>query len=101
MVSSEYSPIPRYSSLLRIPTARIAAQLEGFVRENDRELWPDNLTLRDSTRFDQSRILGPRQITDLYLLALATGRGGRLVTFDEGVNLAAVPRATKANLRVI
>jgi toxin-antitoxin system PIN domain toxin len=92
---------PHYHPVNRRSPSDVIAALGTFVSSGNHEFWPDLPTLRDPTRFDPSRILGPRQITDLYLLALATDRGGRLVTFDEGLNLAAVPRATKANLCVI
>lgn len=54
------------------------------------EFWPDDVSLLDGGGFDASRIHGPRQITDLYLLALAIRRGGRLVTFDASIALEAV-----------
>jgi predicted nucleic acid-binding protein len=44
---------------------------------------------------------GPRQVTDAYLLALATARGGRFATFDRSVVLSAVPAATPHNLLVV
>jgi predicted nucleic acid-binding protein len=44
------------------------------------------------------RILGPGQITDVYLLALAVRHGGRLVTFDRGVPIAAVKGAKPEHL---
>ena len=37
---------------------------------------------------------GPRQLTDIYLLALSVRREGRFVTFDTGIPLAAVRKAT-------
>ena len=51
--------------------------------------------------FDHSRILGPNQITDVYLLALAVKNGGRLVTFDRGVPLKAVRNAQARHLVVV
>ena len=47
---------------------------------------------------DRSPIHGPRQVTDCYLLALATARGGRFVTFDRAVPTSAVRWATEDNL---
>jgi uncharacterized protein len=44
--------------------------------------WPDSLTLAEVDRQFGSRIKGPNQITDAYLLALAMSNHGRLVTFD-------------------
>jgi hypothetical protein len=37
-------------------------------------------------------------LTDAYLLALAVRRGGRLVTLDRSVPLAAVPGASERHL---
>jgi len=42
-----------------------------------------------------------RQITDLYLLALAVSHQGRLVTFDEGIPISAVRNAKITNLCVL
>ena len=60
--------------------------------------WPDDVSITDPTIFDHSRILGPRQLTDVYLLALAVRNGGRLVTFDRGIPLAAVRGAEPRHL---
>ena len=43
----------------------------------------------------------PRQLTDLYLLALAVHRGGRLVTFDQRIAISAVPMAGAQHLVVL
>ena len=47
------------------------------------------------------RILGPRQITDAYLLALAVAHGGRLVSFDQRLDPQQVPGASASHLWVI
>jgi predicted nucleic acid-binding protein len=46
-------------------------------------------------------LYGARQITGVYLLALAVEHGGRFVTFDHSVPLDAVPPATAENLMVL
>jgi len=46
-------------------------------------------------------VLGSRQVTDIYLLALAVNRGGRLVTFDKAIPLQAVPGAKPKHLVAI
>ena len=46
-------------------------------------------------------IHGGRQVTDVYLLGLATSRNARLVSFDESIPLSAVPQAKLRNLLVI
>jgi predicted nucleic acid-binding protein len=43
-------------------------------------------------------MLGSRQLTDVYLLALAVRRGGRLVTLDRAVPLEAVVGARAEHL---
>jgi len=45
-----------------------------------------------------ARIHGPRQLTDLYLLALAVRHGGQFVTFDGAVSVDAVRRAAKKHI---
>ena len=65
------------------------------------EFWPDDLSLCDGRHFDPSRVLGHRQITDAYILALAVHRSGRLVTFDRGIPLAAVAGSKPEHLLVL
>jgi predicted nucleic acid-binding protein len=60
----------------------------------------DHDRLRD-TLFDRSRLNSSRLVTDSYLLALAVRRGGRLVTFDQGIPLVAVRRAQARHLVVL
>ncbi|MBI3155097.1 MAG: hypothetical protein HYZ20_06785 [Burkholderiales bacterium] len=76
-------------------------RLRQACAELDHEFWPDGISLRDPHRFDLDRLRGHNQITDAYLLALATARGGCLATFDQNVALAAVRGATPANLLLL
>lgn len=55
--------------------------------------WPDDISPLDMGHFHHSQIHSPRQLTDLYLLALAVQRGDRLVSFDQHIPLSAVPLA--------
>ncbi len=80
------------------PTAAIAARLKNAVDDGTHAFWPDSLSLVQEGRLDWSRVLTSRQITDAYLLALATANGGRLVTFDRGISVSAVPGAKAKNL---
>lgn len=68
--------------------------LESGISQSGHEFWPDDISLADPAIFDRSRMLGPRQITDVYLLALAVKNGGRLITFDRGLPIGAVRGAT-------
>ena len=85
----------------RVSVAVAIEFLVQAVGAPEHEFWPDNLSLTDVNRFVHERILGPKQITDLYLLALAVVRGGRLATFDRAIPLSAVSGAKPANLIVV
>ncbi len=63
--------------------------------------WSCELSLLDGEIIDRSRLHGPRQVTDAYLLALAAANGGRFVTFDRGVPLDAARQAGDENLIVL
>jgi toxin-antitoxin system PIN domain toxin len=65
------------------------------------EFWPCSVSLLDENLIDRSRLVGPRQVTDAYLLALATRHNGRFVTFDRSIPLSAVHGAQEANLIVL
>ncbi len=52
-------------------------------------------------RINDAKIMGPRQITYLFLLALAVSHGGRLVTFDESIHIGAFHGAQAEHLSVV
>ena len=79
---------------LRIAIAALADQ----VAQSDHEFWPDDISVADDQLFDPAFILGPKQITDIYLLGLAVKHGGRLVTFDRGLPLKAARGAEAKHL---
>lgn len=62
------------------------------------EFWADDLSLLDGTFFDRSVISGPKQITDVYLLALAVKHDGCLVALDRSISLGAVIGAEDRHL---
>jgi hypothetical protein len=90
---------PRYPS--PIPVAAAAARLQRATKSGHHEFWSCDLSLLDEAWIDRSRVHGPRQVTDVYLLALATARTARFVTFDSSVPAAAVPAARPENLVVL
>ena len=83
------------------PTAQVAQRLGEAAAHRSHEFWPDSLSLLDAGRLRWDRVLTSRQITDAYLLALAVARKGRLVTFDRGISVDAVPGAVKSNLTIL
>ena len=62
------------------------------------EFWADDLSLLDANISIPIRIHGPRQITDLYLLALAVRHRGQFVTFDASVDMDAIKGAEAKHL---
>jgi len=91
---------PNYSEKARFTPGELIDRLRQFAAQSDHEFWPDEVSLRDGKLFISERIHSSRQLTDLYLLALATKRRGRLVTFDQGIPLSAVSDVKPANLCV-
>ena len=49
------------------------------------EFWPDILSLGETDAIAWAHVVGHRQVTDAYLLALAKTHGGKLATLDGGV----------------
>lgn len=81
--------------------AEALQQLQSFRKSGGHRYWSESISLTDDRYFNASAIHGHKQITDIYLLGLATAEGGVFATFDQSVPLAAVRGATKANLQVI
>lgn len=83
------------------PARAIMERLRDACASSVHEFWPDDISLLDARVADPSRIHGPGQLTDLYLLALAVRHGGRFVTFDASISLDAVRGAEKNHLVVL
>ena len=88
-----------YSNAL--PAAAVAERLAAATATTHHTFWPDAVSMLDVGRIEWSAVLGARQVTDVYLLALAVQQGGRLVTLDRAVPLKAVPGAKPRHLVVI
>jgi toxin-antitoxin system PIN domain toxin len=84
-----------------LPVRAVVERLAEASLQDIHEFWPDDVSVLDSGVVDSARIHGPRQLTDIYLLALAVQHEGRLVTFDSGIPLAAVRNATTQNLLIL
>ena len=90
---------PGYPNAL--PAAAVAERLAAATATSHHAFWPDAVSMLDAGRIAWSAVLGSRQVTDVYLLALAVQQGGRLVTLDRAVPLKAVPGAKAMHLAVI
>lgn len=76
VTNPSFSPhAPAWAEAIRI----LRKHTEG---SSGHSFWQDSLTLADLDMMFGSRIRGPSQITDAYLLALAMHHDGRMVTFD-------------------
>ena len=90
----------RYSPAAE-PAVRIVDRLRTFCESGHHVFWADDVSLRDVARFAPGAPVSHRQVTDVYLLGLAKGHGGRLATFDRTIPLASVAGAAADDLIII
>ncbi|MBK7720811.1 MAG: PIN domain-containing protein [Austwickia sp.] len=88
---------PRYPNA--IPAAHALRMLERAVAAPNHVFWPCDLGLADGIAGD--RLIGHRQITDAYLLALTVRHDGCLVTLDRTIPRDLVPGAAAEHLVVL
>lgn len=81
-----------------VPVQAVMERLNEATAGTLHTFWPDDISLLDPKVADAGRIHGPRQITDLYLLALAIRHGGQFVTFDASISIDAIRGAEKRHL---
>ncbi|MBI5439717.1 MAG: PIN domain-containing protein [Deltaproteobacteria bacterium] len=84
-----------------LPVSQVMERLGKATQTRHHQFWPDDISLLDEAVFDRSRVEGPRQLTDLYLLALAAQHGSRFATFDGRIPLAAVTAAGPEHITVV
>jgi toxin-antitoxin system PIN domain toxin len=87
---------PTYPNAL--PVSAVIERLAEASTSSFHEFWADDVSLLDAAISIPTRIHGPRQITDLYLLALAVRHDGQFVTFDAVVAMNAIKGADKRHL---
>jgi uncharacterized protein len=84
------------------PQARGVAELidllGGSFRAPTHQFWPDDISLFTGSTLRKGTVLGHRQLTDAYLLALAVAHGGRFVSFDRAIAVGSVSGAGKEHL---
>jgi uncharacterized protein len=81
-----------------LPVAAILQRLAMAKATEHHRFWPDDVSLTDVEVFNHAELLGPKQITDRYLLALAVRNNGRLVTFDQAMRPTAALGASAEHL---
>lgn len=84
-----------------LPAAQVAERLTEATTDPEHAFWPADISLMTPDILEWSHVLGSRQITDVYLLALAVQNAGRFVTFDKRINPIAVIGAEPENLLVL
>ena len=90
---------PRYPNRLDIGEA--ARKLHEAVSTPYHQFLADDISLLDNALVDANNLSGPRQITDVYLLALAVAHDIRFVTLDKRLPLNVVRGAQSESLVVL
>ena len=93
--------MPGYSKLGPVGFEAVSQKLNQICAGLDHEFWPDSISLCTPGVVNWPRVLGHKQITDVYLLAMAVAHGGCLVTLDHGVATSTVIGATPKNLLLL
>jgi uncharacterized protein len=72
-----------------LPPAKAVALLAENVRHPAHEFWADTLQVPAAVKAGEPVLQGHRQVTDAYLVALASRHKGALATFDRGLRALA------------
>jgi hypothetical protein len=78
-----------------------ATRLGTLCSGRDHVFWTHSVSVRQTDLFRWNHVQGHRQLTDVYLLALAVTYKGRLATFDSTISLRAVEGAAPGNLELM
>ena len=80
------------------PGSPEAARLDLLVIRSliNHQFLADSVSLAESARVPSLEGASPRQLTDLYLLALAAAHGIQFATFDQGIPVDLVPDGRRA-----
>ncbi len=79
----------------------VAEKLALAVNTPHHKFWSDSVSMLDERIVDWQKVIGPKQLTDVYLLALAVNNGGRFVTFDKKIPVSLVMGATDVHYECI
>ena len=77
-------------------TQAARATIQQWKSTPGHQFWPDDVSLCDSANFPD--LPSAKHLTDCYLLGLAVKHGGKLVTFDRGIDPAWTPGGSQALL---
>lgn len=79
----------------------IVRRLADFCASGGHAFWPDEISFREAALFSWAASVAHQSLTDVYLLALARHRKGRLATFDRRIPVGAVVGADRGTLELI
>ncbi len=79
----------------------VAARLRQAIDQEFHRFWPDGVSVLSTATINWDLLIGPKQLTDTYLLALAVRNDGRFVTFDARVSTEMVRGAEDRHLTMI
>lgn len=91
---------PAYSPVAERP-GQILERLATFCASGHHSFWPDIISLLEPTAVRTPLAATHRQLTDVYLLALAVQRESRLATFDQHLPLSAVAGCGPEHVAII
>jgi uncharacterized protein len=72
------------------PVTQVLAQIQHLCASAHHHFWPDAVSLVQPGTLNPAHLLGHRQLTDAYLLALAVHHHGQFVTLDGAIPWKAV-----------
>ena len=84
-----------------VAAKQVADRLAEATLHLSHQFWPDAISLLNTDLLNWEWVLSSRQVTDVYLLALAVQQGGRFVTLDRDIAINAVAGASADHLLVI
>jgi toxin-antitoxin system PIN domain toxin len=90
---------PNYPNALMPPD--VAARLREATQQVFHQFWAEGPSLLSAGLVNWEYIVGSRQVTDAYLLALSVHHDGCLVTFDHAIARRVVPGAEERHLVVL
>jgi len=75
------------------PVSQVLAQMQMLCASAHHHFWPDAVSLVKQGTLNPAHLLGHRQLTDAYLLALAVHHKGQFATLDGAMPTRAVQGA--------
>lgn len=85
----------------RRAVVQVVESLSAATQTPYHQFWPDDVETVSATDLDWRLLLTSKHLTDVYLLAIATRRNARFVSFDRQIPATVVSSSATKNLLVI